>query len=86
MDWIEVTGLVASGLSSLTFVPQVYRAWKTRSVDDLSLLMMFFIFTSTILWLIYGFGRNSLPVIICNGIILALSIVLIYFKFSFKKK
>lgn len=86
MDWTEAIGLVASTLSSLTFMPQVYRAWKTKSVDDLSLAMMLFVFFSTILWLIYGFGRGALPVIICNGIIFVLSIVLIYFKFSFKKK
>jgi MtN3 and saliva related transmembrane protein len=86
MDWTEVIGLTASALSSLTFMPQVYRAWKTKSVEDLSMAMMFFIFFSTILWLIYGFGRGALPVIICNGIILVLSIALIYFKFSFKKK
>jgi len=86
MDWTEAIGLVASALSSLTFMPQVYRAWKTKSVDDLSLAMMLFVFFSTILWLIYGFGRGALPVIICNGIIFALSIVLIYFKFTFKKK
>lgn len=86
MDWTEAIGLVASALSSLTFMPQVYRAWKTKSVDDLSLAMMIFVFSSTILWLIYGIGRGALPVIICNGIIFALSIVLIFFKFSFKKK
>ena len=86
MDWTEVIGLTASALSSLTFIPQVYRAWKTKSVNDLSMAMIFFIFSSTILWLIYGFGRGALPVIICNGIILVLSIVLLYFKFSFKKK
>jgi len=86
MDWTEVIGLIASALSSLTFMPQVYRAWKTKSVDDLSLLMMFFVFTSTILWLVYGFERKALPVLICNGIICFLSIILIYFKLSFKKK
>ncbi len=85
MDWTEVTGLIASGLSSLTFMPQVYRAWKTRSVGDLSLTMMLIVFTSTVIWLVYGFGRHLLPVIICNGIICILSVVLIYFKFSFKE-
>ena len=86
MDWTEIIGLTASALSSLTFMPQVYKAWKTKSVEDLSLAMVFFIFFSTILWLIYGFGRGALPIIICNGIIFVLSILLLYFKFSFKKK
>ncbi|MEO6489522.1 MAG: SemiSWEET family transporter [Ferruginibacter sp.] len=83
MNWMEVIGLVASALSSITFMPQVYRAWNTKSVGDLSLAMMFIVFLSTILWLIYGIGIHSLPVIICNSAICFLSMILIYFKFTF---
>ncbi|MBL0357968.1 MAG: hypothetical protein IPP72_14300 [Chitinophagaceae bacterium] len=85
MDWIEVVGLIGSTLSSITFIPQVLQAWKTKSVGDLSLSMMVIVTLSTLVWLVYGFGRNALPVIICNAIIFLLSLVLIYFKFSFQK-
>lgn len=85
MDWTEVVGHIGSALSSITFMPQVYQAWKTKSVGDLSLTMMLIVFLSTIIWLIYGIGRDLMPVIICNGVICLLSLVLIYFKFSFKK-
>jgi len=85
MDWTEVTGHIASAISSITFMPQVYKAWKTKSVGDLSVATMFIVFFSTIIWLIYGIGRGLLPVIICNGIICFLSVVLLYFKYSFKK-
>jgi len=86
MDWTEVTGLVASVLSSLTFMPQVYLVWKTKSVKDLSLAMMVIVFFSTVLWLIYGFSISSLPVVFCNGVICILSLILIYFKFSFARR
>lgn len=86
MDWTEVIGLTASGLSSLTFMPQVYQTWKTKSVGDLNLAMMLIVFFSTILWLVYGFGRHALPVIICNGIICALSVILIYLKLTYSRK
>lgn len=86
MDWIEVVGLLGSALSSITFIPQVVRTWKTRSVADLSLSMMVIVAMSTLVWLVYGFGRNALPVIICNAIIFVLSLVLIYFKFAFAKR
>ncbi len=86
MDWTEVIGHIGSALSSITFMPQVYQAWKTKSVGDLSFAMMFIVFFSTIIWLIYGFGRDLMPVIICNGIICVLSLVLIYFKITFPKK
>ncbi len=86
MDWSEVVGHVGSALSSITFMPQVYRVWKTKSVGDLSLTMLLIVFLSTIIWLVYGFAKELWPVIICNSIICMLSIVLIYFKFSFSKK
>lgn len=85
MDWIEVTGLIGSALSSITFIPQVLQAWKTKSVGDLNLSMMVIVTLSTMVWLVYGFGRGALPVIICNAIIFILSLVLLYFKFTFPK-
>jgi len=85
MTWIEAAGHTGAFLSSVTLVPQVYKAWQSRSVGDLSLSMMFIVVSSTIVWLIYGINLNLLPVIICNTIICAMSLTLIYFKFTFKK-
>ena len=85
-DWIEVIGLAGSFLSSVTFMPQVYQTWKTKSVGDLNLSMMLIVFLSTVIWLIYGIGKSLMPVIIANGIICFLSLLLIYFKFKFDKK
>ncbi|MEO7768953.1 MAG: SemiSWEET family transporter [Ferruginibacter sp.] len=85
MDWIEVVGLMGSVLSSITFIPQVYQTWKTKSVEDLNLTMMMIVFLSTVIWLVYGVGKGLRPVIICNGIICFLSLVLIYFKLRYAK-
>jgi MtN3 and saliva related transmembrane protein len=86
MDWTDVVGHIGSALSSLTFFPQVIHTWKTKSVKDLNIWMMLIVFVSTIIWVIYGVGKELLPVIICNSIICALSMVLIYFKLRFSKK
>jgi MtN3 and saliva related transmembrane protein len=85
MSWIEVAGLTGAFLSSITFIPQVYKAWQTKSVGDLSLTMIVIVFTSTLVWLIYGFSLSLLPVIICNSIMAVLTLMLIYFKLTFKK-
>ncbi|MEM8893288.1 MAG: SemiSWEET family transporter [Bacteroidota bacterium] len=84
MNWVELAGHFGAFLSSVTFIPQVYKAWQTKSVGDLSLSMMLIVLTSTIVWLYYGISLNLLPVIIANGIICFLSLVLIVFKFSWK--
>lgn len=85
MDWIQIAGHTGALLSSITFVPQVYKVWTSRSVRDLSLTMMLIVFTSTIIWLIYGVALNLWPVILANGFICILSVLLIYFKLTFKE-
>ena len=84
MDWIEATGLFGSFLTSITFIPQVYKTWQTKKAGDLSLTMLSIVLLSTVVWMIYGVALDLLPVMIANGIIGGLSIVLIYFKLTFK--
>jgi len=86
MDWIQITGHVGAFLSSITFIPQVYKVWKTKSVQDLSLAMMLIVASSTLIWLVYGIALMLWPVILANGFIFFLSLLLIYFKFAYSKK
>ena len=86
MNWIEFVGLIGAFLSSVTFIPQVFKVWKTKSVNDLSLTMLLIVLTSTIVWLVYAFALMLWPVITANCIIGVLSILLIYFKLAFGKK
>ena len=86
MDWIQVAGHVGAFLSSITFIPQVYKVWKTKSVQDLSLAMMLIVASSTLIWLVYGIALMLWPVILANGFIFFLSLLLIYFKFVYSVK
>lgn len=83
--WADYLGLFGAFLSAVTFVPQVIQAYKTKSVKDLNTSMLLIVFTSVIVWLIYGFAKGLLPVIIANGVILVLSSILLYFKATFKE-
>ena len=84
IQWFDYIGYLGSFLTSITFIPQVYKAWKTKSVGDLSIWMMLIVVFSTLVWLVYGFAIHSGPVIVANFIVLALSLLLIYFKYTFK--
>jgi MtN3 and saliva related transmembrane protein len=77
---IEILGYTGSFLSAITFIPQVIQVYKTQSATGLSLQMLLIILTSTIVWLLYGFGINALPVIICNFVIMLLTAWLVWFK------
>ncbi|MFY0652584.1 MAG: hypothetical protein JXQ96_11150 [Cyclobacteriaceae bacterium] len=84
MSWTEISGHIGAILSSITFIPQVWKAWKTKSVKDLSTYMLMIVFVSTIVWLIYGFSLLLWPVILANTFVMALSLCLFYFKLTFK--
>jgi MtN3 and saliva related transmembrane protein len=83
---VEYIGYFGSFLTSITFLPQVYKSWQSRSVGDLSIWMIFIVISSTIVWLIYAFAIHSGPVISANVVVLVLTLVLLYFKLSFKNK
>lgn len=85
-NMVEYIGYFGSFLTSVTFIPQVYKSWQSKSVGDLSVLMILIVVTSTIVWLVYGFAINSRPVIVANFIVLVLTLVLLYFKYSFPKQ
>ncbi len=83
---VEYIGYFGSFLSAITFFPQVYKSWQSKSVGDLSIWMILIVVTSTIVWLIYAFAIKSGPVIVANTVVLTLTLVLLYFKYTFKKQ
>jgi MtN3 and saliva related transmembrane protein len=84
MSLIDLLGYFGAFLSAITFMPQVWQAWKTKSVGDLSIWMILIVVTSCVVWLIYAVNVKSGPVLAANLIVLALSLVLLYFKVTFK--
>jgi len=80
----EIIGLVAAVLTTAAFVPQVYKTWKSKSADSLSLTMYIIFFTGVILWLIYGIQIHSLSIILANVVTSILALLLIIFKLIYK--
>ena len=80
MNSVSILGLFAGSLTTIAFLPQVIKTWKSRSAKDLS-LGMFSIFTLGVaLWLAYGILINDLPVILANVVTLILASTLLFFK------
>jgi MtN3 and saliva related transmembrane protein len=68
IDWKVIVGLVAAVLGTCAGMPQLYKAWRTRSTRDLSRVTLVMSTSGALLWLIYGFGILSLPIILANGV------------------
>ena len=84
MNGVTILGLVAGALTTLAFLPQVIKTWRSRSAGDLS-LMMFLVFSAGVcLWLAYGLLIGDLPLIVANVVTLALIATLLFFKLRFR--
>jgi MtN3 and saliva related transmembrane protein len=84
MTFIDILGYVAGTISTLVFLPQVIKTWKTKSTKDISLLMFLFATSSVILWLVYGILINNGSIIYTNSAILVLSSIMLYLKLKYK--
>jgi MtN3 and saliva related transmembrane protein len=74
MDAVTTTlGLLAGTLTTIAFLPQVIKTWTSRSAKDLSLGMLGAFSAGVLLWLIYGFLIDSLPIILANAVTLILA-------------
>ena len=84
MDTIVLVGYFAGALTTLSFVPQVIRAWKLKETRDLSLGMLFLFALGVLLWALYGVWIGSLPVIAANVITFLLILVLLWMKIRYQ--
>ncbi|MBK5209490.1 MAG: SemiSWEET transporter [Flavobacteriaceae bacterium] len=84
IDQFEIIGLIAGVLTTAAFVPQVYKTWKSKSAEGLSLTMYLVFFIGIILWLVYGIHIHSLAMIFANTVTGFLALLLIIFKLRFK--
>jgi MtN3 and saliva related transmembrane protein len=80
---VDLIGSAAGTLSTIAFVPQAWRIWRTRSARDLSLPMYLIFTTGVALGLAYGLALGAVPIIVCNGVTLLLAGTVLAMKLRF---
>lgn len=85
MEIYTLIGLAAGFCTTVAFLPQVIKTWKSKSAKDLSLGMYLIFCTGVLLWLTYGILIADLPIILTNAATLSLALSILFFKLSFKE-
>jgi MtN3 and saliva related transmembrane protein len=73
-------GYIAGTLTTIAFAPQLIKALRSKSTQDLSLVMLVCSTTGMIFWLVHGLIINDLALIIANSISVALAAALLFYK------
>ncbi|SHK09650.1 SemiSWEET family sugar transporter [Chryseobacterium polytrichastri] len=81
----EIIGYSGAIISSVSFLPQVIKLWKTKSGKDLSMVTLFFLTLNAILWVIYGVMKDAKPLWVTNILMLSMLIIMIFLKISYRK-
>lgn len=84
MESANVLGFIAGTLTTIAFVPQVVKIWKSRHARDISMGTFALFSFGVLLWLLYGIRLGALPIILANGITLVLSLTILVFKLKYK--
>ncbi len=85
MTALQMLGLAAGTITSITFLPQVIHIWKTKSAKDLSMKMLMLLILGVSMWLTYGILVVDAAIIYTNSMVLTMSLIMVYFKLKFRQ-
>lgn len=76
-------GLLAGALTTGCWLPQLARAWRTRSTGDLSWVYLVVLSAGIALWFAYGLANRDVAIVATNGLTLTAVAVLAGLKVRF---
>ena len=80
----DLIGYAAATLTTVSFVPQAVLTLRTRNVSGISVGMYSCFTVGVALWLVYGIGLGEWPIIVANGITLALACTILFTALRFR--
>lgn len=72
-SYATIIGFIAATLTTVAFIPQVIKVWRTKFTRDVSIGMYVLFTTGVAMWFCYGLLIGSWPVIAANAITLVLA-------------
>lgn len=80
----DLIGYIAVVIGASMFLPQAIKVWRTKETKGISLLSFSLLTLVSLLWTIYGFLLNAIPVILVNIIVGILSLLIVFMKLKYK--
>ncbi len=81
---ITLLGMIAGTLTTIAFLPQLFKVWRSKSAKDISMTWLVTFSGGVLLWLIYGLLLGQLPIVLANAITLGLTWVILGFKLKYR--
>jgi MtN3 and saliva related transmembrane protein len=82
--WADIFGTIAGILTSIRFIPQLYKSLKIKETRDISLFFLILVFFQSLFLVFYGIVKPDNFVLYMNISPIICSVCLIYLKFKYK--
>ena len=82
VEWV-VLGLIAGALTTSGYIPQIVKGYRTKKMNDVSILMISILCVGMFLWIVYGYLVNDLALLISNVIGTTFLAILVTMKFHY---
>lgn len=83
MHW-ELVGIGAALLTMFGFVPQIIKIYRTKSAEDVSLVMLLQFSIGMLLWLLYGLHLKDNILVVANAVSFVSLVIAIVLFFKYK--
>jgi len=80
---LELFGLIAGAITSIGFIPQIVRGYRTKKLEDISYFMPTVLAIGMTMWFVYGFLLEALAIMLANTFGVSCCIILIIMKKKF---
>ena len=68
MTFTSIIGSLAAIVITAGYLPQTIRTVRTRSTDDIAMGSFLLLLLGSVLWVVYGFLIEDVPLVVANGL------------------
>ena len=86
LNYIDLFGFLAAFLTTIAFLPQLYKTWQTKSADDVSLIMLILFITGLACWIVYGSKIHSTPILVANIVTFIFNFSILILKIIYRER
>jgi MtN3 and saliva related transmembrane protein len=86
MQASDVLGYLAATLTTVSFVPQAWRTFRTKDVSGISLKMYSLFTLGVAVWLAYGIVLGEVPMMFANATTLLLAVPVLVMRIKYGRK
>ena len=82
----DILGYIGGFFIAISFLPQAVKSYRTKKVNDISLLTLSFSILGTVLWIAYSLRAENMPLLLTNAVFLSIVAFEIFLKMQYGKQ